>query len=129
MSKDSKQIMLNEISNLVKFQWYVPFSYIFLANLADSVFISHHLTVLTIFIFTVLHYLTYQGIYLRPNCPFACTFSFHQVNISMCILDGSDCFESFNRWKHMKYISLGSIGFIEAEKLLERIKPLEPIGS
>lgn len=29
----------------------------------------------------------------------------------------------------MKYISLGSIGFIEAEKLLERIKPLEPIGS
>ncbi|XP_022969728.1 bifunctional adenosine 5'-phosphosulfate phosphorylase/adenylylsulfatase HINT4 [Cucurbita maxima] len=27
------------------------------------------------------------------------------------------------RWKFAKYISLGSIGFIEAEKLLEKIKP------
>ncbi|XP_004152404.1 bifunctional adenosine 5'-phosphosulfate phosphorylase/adenylylsulfatase HINT4 isoform X2 [Cucumis sativus] len=27
------------------------------------------------------------------------------------------------RWKFAKYLSLGSIGFIEAEKLLEKIKP------
>ncbi|XP_008437084.1 bifunctional adenosine 5'-phosphosulfate phosphorylase/adenylylsulfatase HINT4 isoform X2 [Cucumis melo] len=27
------------------------------------------------------------------------------------------------RWKFVKYLSLGSIGFIEAEKLLEKIKP------
>ncbi|CAK9181938.1 unnamed protein product [Ilex paraguariensis] len=34
------------------------------------------------------------------------------------------------RWKHMKYWSLGPfVGFIEAEKLLERIKPLSSIPS
>ncbi|KAG8659454.1 bifunctional adenosine 5'-phosphosulfate phosphorylase/adenylylsulfatase HINT4 isoform X2 [Manihot esculenta] len=26
-------------------------------------------------------------------------------------------------WKHIKYLSLGPLGFIEAEKLLEKIKP------
>lgn len=32
------------------------------------------------------------------------------------------------RWKAMKYLSLGPfVGFIEAEKLLERIKPLSPL--
>ncbi|XP_057977133.1 bifunctional adenosine 5'-phosphosulfate phosphorylase/adenylylsulfatase HINT4 isoform X1 [Malania oleifera] len=34
------------------------------------------------------------------------------------------------RWKHMKYLSLGRLGgFIEAEKLLEKIKPLSLIPS
>ncbi|KAL6986026.1 Bifunctional adenosine 5'-phosphosulfate phosphorylase/adenylylsulfatase hint4 [Sarracenia purpurea var. burkii] len=34
------------------------------------------------------------------------------------------------RWKHIKYLSWGRLGgFIEAEKLLERIKPLSPIPS
>ncbi|XP_050375723.1 bifunctional adenosine 5'-phosphosulfate phosphorylase/adenylylsulfatase HINT4 [Argentina anserina] len=28
------------------------------------------------------------------------------------------------RWKRIKYLSVGSFGFIEAEKLLEKIKPL-----
>ncbi|CAN1748189.1 Bifunctional adenosine 5'-phosphosulfate phosphorylase/adenylylsulfatase HINT4 [Linum perenne] len=27
------------------------------------------------------------------------------------------------RWKHIKYLSLGPLGFIEAERLLEKIKP------
>ncbi|KAF9601948.1 hypothetical protein IFM89_024282 [Coptis chinensis] len=27
------------------------------------------------------------------------------------------------RWKHLKYMSMGPLGFIEAEKLLEKIKP------
>ncbi|CAI0502613.1 unnamed protein product [Linum tenue] len=27
------------------------------------------------------------------------------------------------KWKHMKYVSLGPLGFIEAERLLEKIKP------
>ncbi|TYI15642.1 hypothetical protein ES332_A08G199900v1 [Gossypium tomentosum] len=32
------------------------------------------------------------------------------------------------RWKQLKYMSLGPLGgFIEAEKLLEKIKPLSPI--
>lgn len=31
-------------------------------------------------------------------------------------------------WRHMKYLSLGPLGgFIDAEKLLEKIKPLEPL--
>ncbi|XP_059643005.1 bifunctional adenosine 5'-phosphosulfate phosphorylase/adenylylsulfatase HINT4 isoform X3 [Cornus florida] len=34
------------------------------------------------------------------------------------------------RWKHVKYLPLGPLGgFIEAEKLLERIKPLAAISS
>ncbi|XP_039121231.1 bifunctional adenosine 5'-phosphosulfate phosphorylase/adenylylsulfatase HINT4 isoform X3 [Dioscorea cayenensis subsp. rotundata] len=61
-------------------------------------------------------------------------FGFHQPPFNSVDHLHLHCFAlpyipSFNRWKHMKYISLGSIGFIEAEKLLERIKPLEPIGS
>jgi hypothetical protein len=28
-----------------------------------------------------------------------------------------------DRWKHVKYMSLGHHGFIEAEQLLEKIKP------
>ncbi|XP_004305845.1 PREDICTED: histidine triad nucleotide-binding protein 3-like [Fragaria vesca subsp. vesca] len=28
------------------------------------------------------------------------------------------------RWKHIKYLSVGSFGFIEAEKFLEKVKPL-----
>ncbi|KDO61458.1 hypothetical protein CISIN_1g034907mg [Citrus sinensis] len=34
------------------------------------------------------------------------------------------------RWKHVKYLSLGPLGgFIEAEKLLEKIKPLSSTSS
>ncbi|XP_057463965.1 bifunctional adenosine 5'-phosphosulfate phosphorylase/adenylylsulfatase HINT4 isoform X2 [Actinidia eriantha] len=34
------------------------------------------------------------------------------------------------RWKHVKYLSLGPLGgFIEAEKLLERVKPVSSIPS
>ncbi|GMY30019.1 bifunctional adenosine 5'-phosphosulfate phosphorylase/adenylylsulfatase HINT4 [Fagus crenata] len=33
------------------------------------------------------------------------------------------------RWKCVKYLSLGSLGFLEAEKLLEKLKPLPPIIS
>lgn len=34
-----------------------------------------------------------------------------------------------NSWKYIKYLSLGPIGFIEAEKLLEKIKPLPQVTS
>ncbi|KAH7687678.1 Sulfate adenylyltransferase (ADP) protein [Dioscorea alata] len=58
-------------------------------------------------------------------------FGFHQPPFNSVDHLHLHCFALpyIPRWKHMKYISLGSIGFIEAEKLLERIKPLEPIGS
>ncbi|KAH7655731.1 Sulfate adenylyltransferase (ADP) protein, partial [Dioscorea alata] len=60
-----------------------------------------------------------------------CRFGFHQPPFNSVDHLHLHCFALpyIPRWKHMKYVSLGSIGFIEAEKLLERIKPLEPIGS
>ncbi|KAI4327118.1 hypothetical protein L6164_019618 [Bauhinia variegata] len=33
------------------------------------------------------------------------------------------------RWRSIKYLSLGSVGFIEAEKLLEKIRPLPRVPS
>ncbi|XP_062146026.1 bifunctional adenosine 5'-phosphosulfate phosphorylase/adenylylsulfatase HINT4 [Alnus glutinosa] len=33
------------------------------------------------------------------------------------------------RWKSIKFLSLGSLGFLEAEKLLEKLKPLPPVIS
>lgn len=33
------------------------------------------------------------------------------------------------RWKRIKFLSLGSLGFLEAEKLLEKLKPLPPVIS
>ncbi|KAJ8764731.1 hypothetical protein K2173_009116 [Erythroxylum novogranatense] len=33
------------------------------------------------------------------------------------------------RWKHIKYLPLGPIGFVEAESLLEKIKPSQPVMS
>ncbi|KAE8055900.1 hypothetical protein FH972_012711 [Carpinus fangiana] len=33
------------------------------------------------------------------------------------------------RWKSIKFLSLGSLGFLEAEKLLEKLRPLPPVIS
>ncbi|KAH7514167.1 hypothetical protein FEM48_Zijuj11G0059900 [Ziziphus jujuba var. spinosa] len=33
------------------------------------------------------------------------------------------------RWKHLKFLSLGSLGFLEASKLLEKINPSPHIAS
>lgn len=38
-------------------------------------------------------------------------------------------FTSLSRWRYMKYLSLGPIGFIEAEKFLEKIKPVPGVHS
>ncbi|KAG7956927.1 hypothetical protein I3843_11G149500 [Carya illinoinensis] len=36
---------------------------------------------------------------------------------------------SLNRWKSIKLLSRGSIGFLEADKLLEKLKHLPPVIS
>ncbi|TYI15640.1 hypothetical protein ES332_A08G199900v1 [Gossypium tomentosum] len=54
-------------------------------------------------------------------------FGFHQPPFNHLHLH---CFALpfIPRWKQLKYMSLGPLGgFIEAEKLLEKIKPLSPI--
>ncbi|XP_022154786.1 bifunctional adenosine 5'-phosphosulfate phosphorylase/adenylylsulfatase HINT4 [Momordica charantia] len=52
-------------------------------------------------------------------------FGFHQPPLNSVNHLHLHCFALpyTPRWKFAKYLSLGSIGFIEAEKLLEKIKP------
>ncbi|KAL6536425.1 Bifunctional adenosine 5'-phosphosulfate phosphorylase/adenylylsulfatase hint4 [Orobanche gracilis] len=64
----------------------------------------------------VSHMLNVGQSLLRRDAPHAkhYRFGFHQ--------------SPFNRWKAIKYFSLGPFGgFIEAEKLLDRIKPLSSL--
>ncbi|KAJ6806035.1 bifunctional adenosine 5'-phosphosulfate phosphorylase/adenylylsulfatase HINT4 [Iris pallida] len=54
-------------------------------------------------------------------------FGFHQPPFNSVNHLHLHCFTLpfIPRWKQLKYMSLGPWGFIEAEKLLARIKPLE----
>ncbi|KAL2472498.1 histidine triad nucleotide-binding 4 [Abeliophyllum distichum] len=57
-------------------------------------------------------------------------FGFHQPPFNSVNHLHLHCFALpfIPRWKCVKYLSLGSVGgFIEANKLLERIKPLSPL--
>ncbi|KAB2018103.1 hypothetical protein ERO13_D08G188900v2 [Gossypium hirsutum] len=57
-------------------------------------------------------------------------FGFHQPPFNSVDHLHLHCFALpfIPRWKQLKYMSLGPLGgFIEAEKLLEKIKPLSPI--
>ncbi|KAL7167247.1 hypothetical protein ACSBR2_037835 [Camellia fascicularis] len=59
-------------------------------------------------------------------------FGFHQPPLNSVNHLHLHCFALpyTPRWKHIKYMSLGFLGgFIEAEKLLERIKPFSSIPS
>ncbi|XP_028093161.1 bifunctional adenosine 5'-phosphosulfate phosphorylase/adenylylsulfatase HINT4-like isoform X2 [Camellia sinensis] len=59
-------------------------------------------------------------------------FGFHQPPLNSVNHLHLHCFALpyTPRWKHIKYMSLGCLGgFIEAEKLLERIKPFSSIPS
>ncbi|KAL7167245.1 hypothetical protein ACSBR2_037833 [Camellia fascicularis] len=59
-------------------------------------------------------------------------FGFHQPPLNSVNHLHLHCFALpyTPRWKHIKYLSLGCLGgFIEAEKLLERIKPFSSIPS
>ncbi|XVE57665.1 hypothetical protein DITRI_Ditri04bG0107700 [Diplodiscus trichospermus] len=54
----------------------------------------------------------------------------HMLNVGQMLLRRDAPQSNQYRWKHVKYLSLGPLGgFIEAEKLLEKIKPLSPIPS
>ncbi|KAL7167248.1 hypothetical protein ACSBR2_037835 [Camellia fascicularis] len=64
--------------------------------------------------------------------PSALRFGFHQPPLNSVNHLHLHCFALpyTPRWKHIKYMSLGFLGgFIEAEKLLERIKPFSSIPS
>ncbi|XP_039056325.1 bifunctional adenosine 5'-phosphosulfate phosphorylase/adenylylsulfatase HINT4-like [Hibiscus syriacus] len=56
-------------------------------------------------------------------------FGFHQPPLNSVDHLHLHCFALpfIPRWKQLKYLSSGPLGFIEAEKLLEKIKPLSPI--
>ncbi|GLT78397.1 hypothetical protein SLA2020_499340 [Shorea laevis] len=77
----------------------------------------------------VLHTLNVGQTLLRKDAPEAeqFRFGFHQPPFNSVNHLHLHCFALpfIPRWKHIKYISLGPLGgFIEAEKLLEKIKPL-----
>ncbi|GAB2274166.1 Bifunctional adenosine 5'-phosphosulfate phosphorylase/adenylylsulfatase hint4 [Dionaea muscipula] len=52
-------------------------------------------------------------------------FGFHQPPFNSVNHLHLHCFALpfIPRWKHLKYLPLGPLGFIEAEKVLEKIKP------
>ncbi|CAN1174609.1 Bifunctional adenosine 5'-phosphosulfate phosphorylase/adenylylsulfatase HINT4 [Linum perenne] len=52
-------------------------------------------------------------------------FGFHQPPFNSVNHLHLHCFALpfIPKWKHIKYLSLGPLGFIEAERLLEKIKP------
>ncbi|XP_068306866.1 bifunctional adenosine 5'-phosphosulfate phosphorylase/adenylylsulfatase HINT4 isoform X2 [Pyrus communis] len=56
-------------------------------------------------------------------------FGFHQPPLNSVNHLHLHCFALpyTPRWKCIKYLSVGSIGFVEAEKLLGKIKPLPPV--
>ncbi|KAM1037299.1 hypothetical protein ACFX2I_032067 [Malus domestica] len=53
----------------------------------------------------------------------------HMLEVGKTLIqrDAPQCHQY--RWKCIKYLSVGSIGFVEAEKLLGKIKPLPPVIS
>ncbi|GKV38055.1 hypothetical protein SLEP1_g46005 [Rubroshorea leprosula] len=82
----------------------------------------------------VLHMLNVGQTLLRKDAPEAeqFRFGFHQPPFNSVNHLHLHCFALpfIPRWKHIKYISLGPLGgFIEAEKLLEKIKPLSTNAS
>ncbi|XP_020697886.1 bifunctional adenosine 5'-phosphosulfate phosphorylase/adenylylsulfatase HINT4 isoform X1 [Dendrobium catenatum] len=80
----------------------------------------------------VSHMLDVGRSLLRQDAPESklYRFGFHQPPFNSVNHLHLHCFAlpfipSFSRWKHLKYLSLGPLGgFLEAEKLLERIRPL-----
>ncbi|KAK3224888.1 hypothetical protein Dsin_004750 [Dipteronia sinensis] len=82
----------------------------------------------------VSHMLNVGQTLLRRDAPQSCQyrFGFHQPPLNSVDHLHLHCLALpfIPRWKHLKYLSLGPLGgFIEAEKLLKKIKPLSPIVS
>ncbi|GMI76378.1 histidine triad nucleotide-binding 4 [Hibiscus trionum] len=79
----------------------------------------------------VSHMLNVGETLLRRDAPQSnqFRFGFHQPPLNSVDHLHLHCFALpfIPRWKQLKYLSLGPLGFIEAEKLLEKIKPLSPI--
>ncbi|KAF9689878.1 hypothetical protein SADUNF_Sadunf01G0138200 [Salix dunnii] len=86
--------------------------------------ICHHLTVLTVYISLVWHYLSYP----RKQFDGFCQVVSKSLNYSFNYLSSFELpikmkfMKTLDRWKHLKYMSKGSHGFIEAETLLEKNK-------
>ncbi|KAG2677624.1 hypothetical protein I3843_12G108300 [Carya illinoinensis] len=81
----------------------------------------------------VTHMLEVGQTLLRRDAP-QCTqyrFGFHQPPLNSINHLHLHCLALpyTPRWKCVKFLSLGSIGFLEAEKLLEKLKPLPPVIS
>ncbi|KAK1564742.1 hypothetical protein Q3G72_010401 [Acer saccharum] len=82
----------------------------------------------------VSHMLNVGQTLLRQDAPQSSQyrFGFHQPPLNSVDHLHLHCLALpfIPRWKHLKYLSLGPLGgFIEAEKLLKKIKPLSPIAS
>ncbi|KAK9984680.1 hypothetical protein SO802_034205 [Lithocarpus litseifolius] len=81
----------------------------------------------------VSHMLEVGQTLLRRDAP-QCTqyrFGFHQPPLNSVNHLHLHCLALpyVPRWKCVKFLSVGSFGFLEAEKLLEKLKPLPPIAS
>ncbi|KAM3687012.1 hypothetical protein ACB098_10G045200 [Castanea mollissima] len=81
----------------------------------------------------VSHMLEVGQTLLRRDAP-QCTqyrFGFHQPPLNSVNHLHLHCLALpyMPRWKCVKFLSVGSLGFLEAEKLLEKLKPLPPIIS
>ncbi|XP_040989106.1 bifunctional adenosine 5'-phosphosulfate phosphorylase/adenylylsulfatase HINT4 [Juglans microcarpa x Juglans regia] len=81
----------------------------------------------------VTHMLEVGQMLLRRDAP-QCTqyrFGFHQPPLNSVNHLHLHCLALpyTPRWKCVKFLSLGSLGFLEAEKLLEKLKPLPPVIS
>ncbi|KAK4557855.1 hypothetical protein RGQ29_007564 [Quercus rubra] len=81
----------------------------------------------------VSHMLEVGQTLLRRDAP-QCTqyrFGFHQPPLNSVNHLHLHCLALpyVPRWKCVKFLSVGSLGFLEAEKLLEKLKPLPPIIS
>ncbi|KAL5551117.1 hypothetical protein UlMin_001293 [Ulmus minor] len=64
-----------------------------------------------------------------PQCQFR--FGFHQPPLNTVPHLHLHCLALpyTPRWKRIKFLSLGSLGFLEADKLLERLNPSPPVTS
>ncbi|CAN6723243.1 unnamed protein product [Malus baccata var. baccata] len=83
--------------------------------------------------YTVSHMLEVGKTLIQQDAP-QChqyRFGFHQPPFNSVNHLHLHCFALpyTPRWKCIKYLSVGSIGFVEAEKLLGKIKPLPPVIS
>ncbi|KAB1217017.1 Histidine triad nucleotide-binding protein 3 [Morella rubra] len=78
-------------------------------------------------------WITSGGCSSRPNKTlyFLDRFGFHQPPLNSVNHLHLHCMALpyTPRWKCVKYLSLGSLGFIEAEKLLEKLKPAPAVIS